>query len=114
MLTIEALKAYGADTQTGLQRCVNREALYFRLVRMIPVHEGFAKLEKAIEEGALDVAFSEAHGLKGVVSNLSLTPLSDPITEITEHLRAGDKIDYSGLMKEIMEQRKKLEDICAD
>lgn len=112
MLTIENLKAYGADTQTGLKRCVNKESIYLRLVGTVPTHEGFDKLKNAIDNGDLDAAFQEAHGLKGAVSNLSLTPLSVPITEITEHLRAKEQIDYSGYIKEIMEQREKLRAIC--
>ena len=32
MLTIDKLNAFGADTQTGLGRCMNNEAFYFRLI----------------------------------------------------------------------------------
>ena len=32
MLTVEALRAWGADTEDGLRRCMNNEAFYLRLV----------------------------------------------------------------------------------
>ena len=32
MLTVEKLKEYGADTGEGLNRCMNNEAFYLRLV----------------------------------------------------------------------------------
>ena len=35
MLTIEKLAAYGADTKTGLERCMGQEAFYIRLAGMI-------------------------------------------------------------------------------
>ncbi len=35
MLTIDDLKTYGADTDTGLARCVGNEALYLRLVKSL-------------------------------------------------------------------------------
>ena len=33
-MTIEELKAYGADTDAGLQRCMNNESFYLRLVKI--------------------------------------------------------------------------------
>ena len=38
--------------------------------------------------------------VKGVYSNLSLTPLVDPIVKMTELLRAGTQTDHSPLMGE--------------
>ena len=35
-MTIDDLKTYGANTEEGLRRCLNNEAFYLRLVRMIP------------------------------------------------------------------------------
>ena len=35
MLTIEALNAYGADTQAGLRRCLGDESFYLGLVEML-------------------------------------------------------------------------------
>ena len=34
MLTIEKLKAYGANVDEGLSRCMNNETFYLRLVNM--------------------------------------------------------------------------------
>lgn len=112
MLTMEKLAEYGADTVTGLKRCVNRESMYLRLVSTVPAHAGFAKLKAAIEAGDLETAFQEAHGLKGVAANLALTPLSEPIGEMTEHLRAKEQMDYAPLLDEILAQQAKLSVLC--
>lgn len=32
MLTIDALKTYGADVNDGLARCMNNQDFYFRLI----------------------------------------------------------------------------------
>ena len=114
MLTIEKLVEYGADTETGLKRCVNSEALYLRLVNTVPDHKSFAALDEAIAQGDLDKAFQEAHGLKGVLTNLALTPLSDPIVKITDHLRAKESMNYIPLLDIIHEQLEKLTKICKD
>ncbi len=114
MLSVDALREYGADVATGLARCVNRDSLYLRLVKMVPSNDGFAKLEDAIEKGDLEAAFQAAHGIKGAVTNLALDPLSKPVVEITEHLRAKEDMDYKPLLAEIKEKRDELAAICAD
>ena len=34
MLTIDSLRAYGANVDDGMTRCMNNEAFYFRLIGM--------------------------------------------------------------------------------
>ena len=58
-------------------------------------------------------AYELAHGLKGMYANLSLTPLSVPLSEITEHLRAQTDMDYTALMNEIILQKQKLDELTA-
>ncbi|MCR5826608.1 MAG: Hpt domain-containing protein [Oscillospiraceae bacterium] len=114
MLTIEKLTAYGADVGTGLKRCVNKESLYLRLVKTVPSSADFARLQETVAAGDYEAGFQAAHGLKGVTANLSLTPLSGPIMEITEHLRAGDVMDYQPLLHEIEQKRAELAELCQD
>ena len=57
-------------------------------------------------------AFEAAHALKGVLGNLSLTPLYEPVQEITELLRNRTEMDYTPLLETILEQRKILEGLC--
>lgn len=78
MITLEALKQYGADTEKGLAMCMGNEALYLRLVGSVPAETRFADLAGALEKKDLDAAFDAAHALKGVLGNLSLTPLYVP------------------------------------
>ncbi|MCR5490564.1 MAG: Hpt domain-containing protein [Bacilli bacterium] len=114
MLSIEELKNYGADVETGLKRCVNKESLYLRLVKTVPAHDGFSKLKEAIAANDLEAGFQAAHGLKGVCANLALTPISKPVEAITELLRAKESADYAPLLKEIEDARSALEAICKD
>lgn len=111
-MTIEKLAAYGANTQEGLQRCMNNEGFYLRMVKMIPGDPGFQKLYDAIDAGDLDTAFEAAHALKGSTGNLALTPIYKPVSEITELLRARADADYSVLVGAIREGRDRLQEIC--
>ena len=110
---IDKLNKFGADTITGIKRCANNENLYLRLVKTIPANPGFNGLYEAIKNNNLDEAFSYAHGLKGILANLSLDPILNPIIDVTEHLRKKDKIDYSNYLDIIEEKRKELEKIVS-
>lgn len=108
MITLETLKEYGANTDEALARCMNNADFYVMLVGKSLNDANFDKLKEAIAAKNLDEAFSAAHALKGVVTNLSLTPLAEPIIEITEALRAGEDRDYSGLLNTMDEQLARL------
>ncbi len=111
MITIETLREFGADTDEAVARCMGNEEFYIQLVKKSLNDDHFAKLKEALSEGDLDEAFSAAHAIKGVVTNLSLTPLADPVVKITEALRANDKDkdkDYSALIETMDEQLEKL------
>ena len=114
MLTIDALKGFGANTDEGMARCLNKEAFYLRLVKTVPTESNFQKLRDSIAAGDLNGAFEAAHSLKGILSNLSLTPISVPVGEMTEKLRARTEMDYSDMLAEVEKQRAALEAICAE
>ena len=48
MITIEGLKALGADTDSGLVRCLNNEAFYLKLVKMALEDGNYEKLKEAV------------------------------------------------------------------
>ena len=114
MITIEKLKEFGANIEEGLGRCYGNETLYLRLVKMIPGEANFDKLKDALEQGDLDSAFEAAHALKGVLGNLSLTPMFEQCSEITELLRARTEMDYTPLLNKLLEQRDTLSALCAE
>ena len=111
MLTIDALREYGANVDEGLGRCMGNEALYLKLVNTIPTEKNFETLKKSLDNNDLESAFDAAHALKGITGNLALTPLYDPIVEITELLRARKEMDYSEKLAVILESRDKLGDL---
>ena len=111
MLTIDALKEYGANVDEGLGRCMGNEALYLKLVNTIPNEKNFDALKRSLDVHDLEAAFDAAHALKGITGNLALTPLYEPIVEITELLRTKQDIDYSDKLAVILESRDKLKSI---
>lgn len=113
MLTIDILRDFGADVSEGLQRCMNNEAFYLRLVPMAANDGGFEKLRAALAANDLDAAFEAAHALKGVLGNLSLTPLYVPVSEMTELLRSRTETDYGPMLEGVLAKRDELLSLCS-
>ncbi len=114
MLTVDALDRFGANTKEGLSRCLNNELFYLKLVKKAAESDEFEILQEVIAAGDLDRAFEIAHSLKGVTGNLSLTPLFQPINEMTELLRSRDKIDYTPFLALLHDRVEQLRTICQD
>ena len=112
MITIDELKQFGANTDEGVARCMGNEEFYLKLVSTVPGQKEFTVLSDNIAEGDLSAAFEAAHALKGVLGNLSLTPLYDKVCEITELLRAKTDTDYSELLKQISDLNEELKLAC--
>ena len=110
MLTIEKLRAYGANVDEGMGRCLTNAECYLGVVSMAADDGGFEKLRAAMESGDRKESFEAAHALKGMLGNLSLTPVSRPASELTELLRSetGNAADGGPLLEEILAQREKL------
>lgn len=108
MITIDSLKDYGANVEEGLARCLNKEDFYLKMVNLGLADERFEKLSDILASKDFDAAFEAVHVLKGVIGNLALTPLYEPIDKMTELLRARTDTDYSSLCAQIKEQRDKI------
>ena len=104
MLNIDTLKACGANTEEGLGRCFNNETFYLRLVRMGLADPNFDKLSAAMADDDAQAAFEAAHALKGSIGNLSLTPIYEPVSQLTELLRGKTgHMDAGALYGQVMD-----------
>ena len=108
MLTVEALKSAGAEVDSGLSRCMNNETFYIRLVNMALEDDSYGALREAVEAHDLEKGFEYAHALKGMLSNVALTNILEPVLEMTEALRAREDRDYSELLDKMDEELEKL------
>lgn len=109
MITIEALKDFGADTEEGLARCMGMEEFYVSLVGTMLDDANIDKLDAAVENGDAKSAFEAAHALKGALGNLALTPVCEPVAEITEKLRGQEVMpDISDLYAQYKEALERL------
>ena len=108
MLTIESLRGYGANVDEGLSRCMGNETLYLKLVNTVCDDKSFEILAEAIDNKDYKTAFERAHALKGAVGNLSLSPLYEEVSELTDALRNQADGDYSQMLQKVLKDKERL------
>ena len=113
-MTLDALRAFGANVDEGMERCLHNEAFYLRLVKTSVSDPAFDALGAALRENDLGKAFDEAHKLKGMLANLSLTPILEPISKLTELLRNQTKGDYEKLYKTVLAKQAELKKVICE
>lgn len=90
MELLSELEGMGINTGEALRRFSNNSALYVRMLGKLPATIADLQVMPYIKSGEIDTAISNAHTLKGLTGNLSLSPLYVAYTEITNDLRAGN------------------------
>ena len=107
-MTLEALRTFGANTADGMERCLNDEPFYLEMVALALADGNFDALAAAMDAGDVRAAFTAAHALKGAVGNVALTPIYEPLYELTELLRGKDApVEGSeALLEQIMTLRE--------
>ena len=111
MNIIEKLNEYGCNTKEGLERCLNKEDFYIKLLKMAVSDNKVYELKDSINAKDYDKAFGISHTLKGVYANLAITPLYNLLYNLTEELRNKVDKEYSDEINEIItlfEKIKKL------
>ena len=84
---IKRLKTEHCDVEEALDRCMDMEDLYLELLQMFADDTEIDKLHEAFEDHDVKEVFFHSHTLKGVYTNLGLTPLYELDTPIVETTR---------------------------
>ena len=90
MSMVDELKELGANVDEAMQRFMNNAALYEKMLKKLPNMMKGKQVMEAIETGNIDGVIEIAHTLKGVLGNLSITPLYEAYTDIVALLRQND------------------------
>lgn len=77
------------NVKEGLERVINNRDLYIRMLKKLPPNVEKLPVLPFMEQGDYENALANAHTLKGIMGNLSVTPLYTEYTEIVNLLRAG-------------------------
>lgn len=86
----EMLMSSGIDYIEALDRFDNNEALYKRLALKFFNDRHYTTLVQALASNDVEVAYHEAHSLKGVAGNLSFSELHHAAARVSDALFLGD------------------------
>lgn len=87
---ITALNEYGCDTQSALERFMNKEELYVRFLNKFLDDKSFAETGEQIAKQDYEAALQAVHTLKGVAGNLGFSPLYNLSADMVTKFRAGE------------------------
>ena len=88
---LDKLSACGVDVAGTMERFMNNEDLYKRILKKFLDDASFDDAVKAKEAGNDEDAQMHIHTLKGVSANLGLTPVYTITEEMMQHFRGGDQ-----------------------
>lgn len=110
MSMIDDLKSLGVNTEEALQRFMGKTSLYEKMVGKLPAAVSDTPVMPAFEAEDHKMALENAHTLKGVMGNLSITPLFEGYTKIVDMLRADDPAGARKVLEDILPVQEKIID----
>ena len=87
---MDELRQLGVNVDEAVSRMMGKEEIYKKILGKFPAMLESAELKTDFDGNNYEPVIEKVHALKGATGNLSLTPLYDAYTQITNLLRAGD------------------------
>jgi len=76
------------DLDEGVKRVMNNLKLYVKLLTKFKADANMADLSASLDAGDLEKAQGQAHTIKGIAANLSLTELFKQVLELENQIKA--------------------------
>jgi HPt (histidine-containing phosphotransfer) domain-containing protein len=108
MNLIYELKALGVDVDDAMQRFMNNEALYIRMLGKLPEAVSEQEVLPAFESGDYSEALAKAHTIKGVMGNLSITPLYKAYSDAVRLLREDKPDEAKKVLEDVAELQEEI------
>lgn len=107
MTLTEEMGLLGADVDDAMKRFSGKTSFYERMLKKLPAAIESNPVLSFMDAKDYTTATANAHTLKGVFGNLSVTPLYTAYTTIVNDLRANEPEKAEALLKEILPLQEK-------
>lgn len=104
---MEELQELGCDMEDVMARFLDDEDFYLQCFHSVLHDTKFQELKELINQGDVSGAFECAHTLKGLIANIGLHSLSQPMVEIVETLRDGSVENLGEKCDFLLQEREK-------
>lgn len=108
MSMISELEELGANVNDAMQRFMNKAALYERMLGKLPPMMKDKPVLEFIESGNIETAIENAHTLKGVLGNLSITPLYKGYSDVVDLLRKNEPEEAKSILEGCLPVQEKV------
>jgi HPt (histidine-containing phosphotransfer) domain-containing protein len=99
---MDDLKSLGVDVEDALKRFMNHSQLYEKMLAKFVISVQDLEVKEFLEAADYEKALANAHTLKGVAGNLSLTPLYKGYSEIVADLRGDEPEKAKKMIAQIL------------
>ncbi len=114
MSLTEEMKKYGANITEAMERFMGNEAIYEKMLKKFPAAVESHQVAEYIKKGDNKTAVANAHTLKGVTGNLSITPLYNAYVEIVNLLRAEENDKALAATENILQLQQSIVECISD
>ena len=111
-IQLDILESLGADYQEIMERFLENEDFYLKLLEKFSKKPDIYEIEAALDKEDFEGAFRLAHSIKGGSANMGLTYLSEAMVELTDALR-NPPYDIEKIRSLYSEARENFEDTMA-
>ncbi len=105
---LNELNKLGVDTEDGIFRFMNNEALYKRMLISFAEMVKKSQVTADFDDSDCGNEIEKIHALKGAAGNLSVKPLFTAYAEIVRLLRAGSIAEARAAIAEILPTQDKI------
>ncbi len=110
---LNELKALGVDTESAIARMNGNANLYTRMLgKFLNMMEGMT-IPMDFAESDCEKMAEIAHAVKGTSGNLSITPMYEAYSEITELLRKNKAQEAKEVLAKVLPVQKEILDCIA-
>ena len=114
MYNDDELISMGIDLDGALQRFLGKKAIFEKMLKKLPKAVADCPVEEYFEKKDYQTAFANAHTLKGLAGNLSVTPMFDAYSDICDKLRHEDNEGAYTALKNVLPVQEKIIAYIAD
>ncbi len=113
MAMIDELVPFGIDVNDAMERFAGSMALYEKMLKKLP--ENVAKLDAVtpFRAGDYGTALANAHTMKGLTGNLSITPLFNAYNQAVTLFRAEKPMEAGAEIEKIIPLQNQIVTIIA-
>lgn len=102
MSLMNELEELGVNVNEALERFMNNSGLYTKMLKKFASSIPQYNVVQYLENGEYEKALDNAHSLKGVTGNLSITPLYKAYSEIVALLRNNDPEKAGDIIRNVI------------